>query len=126
MNITPKNSVHNTVIGAFSEEKSINPRLLSPLALAYIGDTIFDLYIRTYLLHHTSHTVHGLHIKATKMVNAKAQARAYEMIENTLTEEEQAVFKRGRNAHNGTVPKSATIKEYKTATGLETLIGYLY
>lgn len=121
-----ENSIHNTVCDAFSEVKSIEPHLLSPLTLAYIGDTVFDLYIRSYLLHFSNAKVHGLHMRAIKSVCAQAQAKAYEIISPTLSEDEKTIFRRGRNAHNNTYPKHATIQEYKIATGLETLLGYLY
>ena len=103
-----------------------NPKMMSPLALAYVGDTVYDLYVRTMLVSTTTLPAHGLHVRAAKLVCAKAQAEAYRRIESLLTEEESAIFKRGRNAHMGTVPKNAQILDYRHATGLESLIGYLY
>ena len=120
-----ENSIHNTVCDAFSEVKSIEPRLLSPLTLAYIGDTVFDLYIRSYLLHFSNAKVHGAYEGDKISVRAGA-GKAYEIISPTLSEDEKTIFRRGRNAHNNTYPKHATIQEYKIATGLETLLGYLY
>ena len=102
------------------------PGLLSPLVLAYIGDTVYDLFVRTYLISTTTHTAHGLHVKAAGYVCAASQARAYHAIADKLTEDETAVFKRGRNMHSATVPKNADVGDYRTATGLEALFGYLY
>ena len=103
-----------------------DPAQLAPLSLAYIGDTVYDLFVRTMLLETTTLTVHGLHKRAAKLVCAKAQAEAFRAIEPMLGEKELAVYKRGRNSHIGTVPKSASIMDYRTATGLEALIGFLY
>ena len=91
-----------------------------------MGDTVYDLFVRTMLLETTTLTAHGLHERAAKLVCAKAQAAAFRLIEPTLTEEELSVFRRGRNSHIGTVPKSASIMDYRIATGLEALIGWLY
>lgn len=71
-------------------------------------------------------TAHGLHLNAAKHVSAGAQSKAFQKIKQTLTQQEEYFFKRGRNAHMGTIPKHATITDYRAATGLETLIGYLY
>ncbi len=102
------------------------PRLMSPLVLAYIGDTVYDLYVRTQLLLTSDATAHGLHVMATKRVCAKAQAEAVQRILPTLTEDEQYIYRRGRNSHMGTVPKHAQMADYRAATGLEALLGYLY
>ena len=98
----------------------------NPLVLAYIGDTIYDLYVRTQLILTTDATAHGLHMQAAQRVCAKGQAEALRRIWDQLTEEEQGVYKRGRNSHMGTVPKNAAIQDYRAATGLEALLGYLY
>ena len=103
-----------------------DPAQLAPLSLAYMGDTVYDLFVRTMLLETTTLTVHGLHQRAAKLVCAKAQAAAFRAIEPLLSEKELSVYKRGRNSHIGTVPKSASIMDYRTATGLEALIGFLY
>lgn len=103
-----------------------DPTQLAPLSLAYIGDTVYDLFVRTLLIETTTLTVRDLHTRAAKLVCAKAQAEAFRRIEPTLSEDELAVFRRGRNAHIGTVPKSASIMDYRTATGLEALVGCLY
>lgn len=98
----------------------------SGLTLAYIGDAIFDLVIRTYVVEHGNAPVNKLHKKVVKLVQASAQAQLYHTIQDMLTDEEQAVYKRGRNAKSFTSAKNADIVEYRTATGLEALIGYLY
>lgn len=103
-----------------------DPRRLSPLVLAYVGDTVYDLYVRTRLILSSDATAHGLHMQATRLVCAGAQAAALRAIMDELTEDELAVYKRGRNSHMGTVPKHAAIKDYRAATGLEALLGYLY
>lgn len=106
--------------------KRDDPAQLAPLSLAYMGDTVYDLFVRTMLLETTTLTVHGLHQRAAKLVCAKAQAAAFRRIEPMLDEKELSVYRRGRNSHIGTVPKSASIMDYRMATGLEALIGFLY
>lgn len=103
-----------------------DPAQLAPLSLAYMGDTVYDLFVRTMLLKTTTLTVNGLHKRAAKLVCAKAQSEAFRAVEPMLDEKELAIFRRGRNSHIGTVPKSASIMDYRTATGLEALIGFLY
>ena len=99
---------------------------ISPLTLAYIGDTVYDLYVRTLLLHQSDATVHNLHMQASKKVRASAQAEVSVRLLPLLSEQETSVYRRGRNAHIGTIPRSASIGEYRAATGLEALFGYLY
>jgi len=103
-----------------------NPALCAPLTLAYLGDTLFDLYVRTWLVCSSDATAHHLHVRAISFVCAKAQAAAFRRIEHMLSDEERAVFRRGRNAHMGSVPKNASIGDYRTATGFEALLGFLY
>ncbi len=98
---------------------------LPPLVLAYVGDAYFTLYVRTRLLSYEQNKVRVLHDCDAKMVSAVMQARAYKALEATLSEEEIAVVKRGRNAKSS-VPKSATVAEYRYSTGFEALLGYLY
>ena len=98
---------------------------LSPTALAFIGDAVYSLLVREYLIGNGPKPVNTLHRECVKMVNAKAQAAAVKKIKHALTETETAVFKRGRNAQTAT-PKSATIGEYHLSTGFEALIGYLH
>ena len=107
-------------------ESCANPRQLSPLALAQIGDTVCDLYARVYLNDQFARSPHELHIAASKYVCAAGQAAAYRRMEPHLSEEELALFKRGRNAHSGTMPKNASAADYHTATGLEALFGWLF
>ena len=106
--------------------KRTDPTQLGPLVLAYVGDTVYDLYVRTLLIETTGLTAHGLHMAAAKRVCASAQAEAFRRIEGELTEEEAAVYRRGRNGHMGTIPRSASIGDYRSATGLEAVIGWLY
>ena len=103
-----------------------DPRQIGALNLAYVGDTVYDLYVRAYLIHTHPETVHNLHLLSAKMVCAQGQARAFFALEPLLTEEEQAVYRRGRNAHSGTVPRNANVADYRVATGLETLLGHLW
>lgn len=98
----------------------------SPLSLAFIGDSIFDLIIRTTVVESGNAPVNKLHHRAAKLVQASAQANLYHNIKDQLTDEEIAIFKRGRNAKSFTSAKNAGVVEYRTATGLEALIGYLY
>lgn len=99
--------------------------MLSPSVLAFVGDSVYGLCVREKLsvINRPSGELHSLSVK---YVRASAQAKAYEIIKPELSEEEISVFKRGRNFHTSTTPKSATNKEYHTATGLEALFGYLY
>lgn len=101
-----------------------NPNLLSPSVLAFVGDAVYGLYVRQHLAE-VNRPSGELHKLSVKLVNASAQANAFALIENLLTEKELSVFKRGRNFHTSTTPKSATNKEYHTATGLECLFGFL-
>lgn len=98
----------------------------SPLVLAYIGDSIYDLIIRTAIVENGNAPVNKLHKSVSKLVQASAQADLYFRIKEQLSEEEMAIFKRGRNAKSFTSAKNAGIVEYRTATGLEALLGYLY
>ncbi|MBR2448443.1 MAG: ribonuclease III [Clostridia bacterium] len=102
-----------------------NPNLLSPSVLAFVGDAVYGLYVRTYLAE-VNRPSGELHKLSVKLVNATAQAEAYKLIETVLSEKEVSVFKRGRNFRTGNTPKNSTGGEYHTATGLETLFGFLY
>lgn len=102
-----------------------NPNLLSPSVLAFVGDAVYGLYVRTYLSE-VNRPSGELHKLSVKLVNATAQAEAFKLVEPNLTEKEISVFKRGRNFHTGNTPKNSTGGEYHTATGLETLFGFLY
>lgn len=97
---------------------------LSPLVFAYIGDAYFHLYVRTRLLK-ISHRINKLHELSAKIVSAVSQSKAYEKIEQNLTEEEKNFFRRGRNAKSH-APKNSTVAEYHASTGFETLLGELF
>lgn len=102
-----------------------NTNLLSPSVLAFVGDAVYGLYVRTYLAE-VNRPSGDLHKLSVKLVNATAQSQAFKLIEPILTEKELSVFKRGRNFRTGNTPKNSTGGEYHTATGLETLFGFLY
>ncbi len=106
--------------------KEVDIRTYSPLALAYIGDCVFDMLIRTIIVSKGNMAVQKYHKKVSALVNAHAQAEMITALEPELTEEEQNIFKRGRNSKPSTMAKNASAKEYKTATGMEALLGYLY
>ncbi|RUT27837.1 ribonuclease III [Paenibacillus zeisoli] len=101
-------------------------RLLPPLALAYIGDAIFEVAVRQYVISRPNLRPHHLHVQSTKFVSAKAQATLLSLIESELTEAELDVVRQGRNAKSGSVPKNANVIDYRHATAFEALIGYLY
>ena len=98
----------------------------SPLALAYLGDAAYELAIRGMVMNRGNVQVNKMHKKTASLVKAQAQAAFYRLIEESLTEEEKAVYRRGRNAKPASVAKNATIHDYRMATGFEALIGYLY
>ena len=101
-------------------------RTYSPLALAYMGDAVYDLIIRTIVVEQGNRAANLLHRGAVRYVNAGAQASVIEALGDCLTKEEEAVYRRGRNAKSHTAAKNASIEDYRKATGLEALIGYLY
>ncbi len=105
---------------------NVKPELLSPLSLAYMGDAVYELYVRTHIMKNENMPVNKLHKAATGYVKAKAQSDIVHHIEGLLTESELAVYKRGRNAHSHTSAKNADIVDYRHATGFEALVGYLY
>ena len=101
-------------------------RSYSPLTLAYIGDGVYELIIRTILVKKGNCPVNRLHKKASSLVKAGAQSAIMEVIEEELTPEELSVYRRGRNAHSPTMAKHATMADYRRATGFEAMMGYLY
>lgn len=101
-------------------------RTYSPLTLAYIGDAIYELVIRTILVEKGNTQVNKLHNRASKLVKASAQSAMAECLKPYLTEEETSVYKRGRNAKSYTMAKNASMSDYRRATGFEALMGYLY
>lgn len=100
--------------------------LMSPLTWAYIGDCVYELFIRTHLVETTNLKPHKLHIEAVKQVKAKAQADKLEELQEMLTEEEKEIVRRTRNTKNHHVAKNANPRDYMYATAFEGLIGYLY
>ncbi len=99
---------------------------MNPLVLAFVGDSVFDLFIRSRLALQKNESAHKLHVKATGYVKAAAQSKIVAVVQERLNEEEMAVFRRGRNAKSGTIPKNADILDYRRATAFEAVIGYLY
>jgi ribonuclease-3 family protein len=104
----------------------VDVRTYSPLALAYIGDGIFDLVIRTVIVGKGNTKASQLHYQTSHIVKAQSQAMMIEALEGDLTEEEADVYRRGRNAKSPTMAKNATMSDYRKATGFEALMGYLY
>ncbi|MBQ8945482.1 MAG: ribonuclease III [Lachnospiraceae bacterium] len=124
--LTQKENITDAISRTFGIG-SHDARHQTALSLAYIGDCIYDLVIRTVLTTHDGGKNGSLHHKATKYVNASAQADLIDAIEDELTEEENKVYHRGRNStNNASKAKHASIIAYRKATGLEALIGYLY
>lgn len=109
-----------------SLKTEIELNTMSPLVWAYVGDSIYELHIRTYLVTTTKLKPHRLHIETISFVKAKAQANILRKLQNSLNEEEADIVRRTRNVENHHIPKNAEIKDYQYATALEGLIGYLY
>ena len=121
MDLSFLDAIHHT----FSlETKDIH--LYAPLTLAYIGDAVYEIIIRTLIVEEKSGTVKKLHLRSSKLVNAKAQADVMAAIESGLTDEELSYYNRGRNAKPHSVAKNANLHDYLTPTGFEALMGYLY
>jgi len=99
---------------------------MSPLTWAYIGDAVYELYIRNHLIEKTNLKPNKLHREAIKYVKASAQARTLENLQEILTDEEKEIVRRGRNTENHHLPKNANPADYMYATAFEALIGYLY
>lgn len=106
--------------------KDVDARNYSPLTLAYIGDAVYEVIIRTILVSEANMAVKKYHHRASHLVNAGYQAELIHKLEPILTDEEMSVYRRGRNAKSYTSSKNASVIEYRTATGFEALIGYLY
>lgn len=108
-------------------KKDVNEvNTLSPLTWAYVGDGVYELFIRTHLINTTRMKPHMLHIEAIKYVKADAQVKMLSKIQDILTEDERDIVRRGRNAENHHLPKNSTVEEYSYSTAFEALIGYLY
>ncbi|MEG0910533.1 MAG: ribonuclease III domain-containing protein [Ruthenibacterium sp.] len=110
----------------FSADSQIDIHEQSPIALAFVGDGVFELLVRTRLVEHTRLVPNQLHAHAVRLVSAKGQARGVEAIEPLLTEQEQAVLRRGKNSTKASVAKHATPQQYRASTALEALFGWLY
>ena len=108
------------------EKSETDVNMLSPLTWAYVGDGVYELYIRTNLVNNTKLKPHKLHIESIKYVKAKAQAEILKRIESYLTDEERDIVRRARNAENHHLPKNADPADYMYSTAFEGLIGFLY
>ncbi len=106
--------------------KEVDVRAYSPLTLAYIGDAVYDVIIRTVVVERSNRPANELHKKTSSFVKAQTQAAMIDVLLPLLSEEEEAVYKRGRNAKSYTSAKNASIGDYRKATGFEALVGYLY
>ncbi len=106
--------------------KEVDVQEYSPLTLAYIGDGIYDLVIRTLVINRGNKQVQKLHQETSALVQASAQSRMMRVLQEKLTEEEHAVYKRGRNAKSVSPAKNQSVTDYRRATGFEALMGYLY
>lgn len=113
-------------VGWFDFPPSKPARLIPPIVLAYIGDAIYEVAVRQFLISRANLRPHHLHRSATSFVSAKAQSRILAFLDPELTEEERDVVRQGRNAKSGSIPKNADVLEYRHATAFETLVGYLY
>lgn len=111
-------------IREYSKEEA---KLLNPLQLAIIGDAVYEVFIRNYILSTNDQlSANKIHRKAIGYVKAQSQSRIIHELEEELSEEELYVYKRGRNTKSATVPKNADVRDYRMATGFEALVGYLY
>lgn len=104
----------------------INPDELSPLVLAYSGDCVYELLVRNYVISKGNRPVNKMNSMTRSFVNAGAQSAMYDIIKDSLTEQEETIYKRGRNAKSHTKAKNQTIVNYRRATGIEALFGYIY
>ena len=110
----------------FPELRNRDPKSIPSNVLAYIGDCVFELYSRLYVIDRSDGRINDLHRRNIAIVNAGAQATAARRILENLSEDEQMIFRRGRNASSGAMAKNAHAADYRVATGIETLIGYLF
>lgn len=113
-------------MGESIKTSATDPSQYSPLALAYLGDAVYELIVRERVLAEGNRQVNKLHKESTKYVNAAAQAELIMRIEDKLTDEEKAIYKRGRNANAHAAPKNQDVIAYRKSTGFEALIGWLY
>lgn len=111
-------------IKEFTKEEA---KQLNPLQLALIGDGVYEIFVRNHILaNNIDLSAHKIHVEAIKFVKAKSQSLIMHEIESELTNEEEYIYKRGRNSKSATVPKNADVRDYRMATGFEALVGYLY
>ena len=108
------------------EKKEVDVNLLSPLTWAYVGDSVYELFIRTHLINKTKLKPHKLHIESIKYVKAQSQASFLQRIYDDLTDGEKEIVRRGRNTENHHLPKNCNVQDYMYSTAFEALIGYLY
>lgn len=106
--------------------KDVDIRTYSPLSLAYIGDGVFDLVVRSVIVAKGNTKASQLHLKTSQIVKAATQAKIIDVLEPYLTNQEADIYRRGRNAKSPTMAKNATMVDYRKATGFEALVGYLY
>ena len=106
--------------------EKVDNRLYSPQALAFLGDAVYEILVRERIVHRANMPVNKLHLQAVEQVRASYQSKAYAVVEPVLTEEELAALRRGRNISSIKPPKNGTMQDYRRATGLECLFGYLY
>ena len=118
-------SIYDIIKNSF-DLKENDPKSYSPLILAYIGDAVYEIIIRTIIVSDGNTQVNKMHKKSSNLVKAETQANIIKAIMDDLSEEELATYKRGRNAKSYTSAKNASISDYRMATGFEALIGYLY
>ncbi len=124
--MTNNNPLLKQIHAYFPSENIRDVHTYSPINLAYMGDAVYEIIIRTLVVEGKPGMVKTLHMRSSRLVNAKAQATLMSAIEPLLTEEEHAIYKRGRNAKTHSVAKNADIHDYRIATGFEALIGFLY
>ena len=110
----------------FEAEPQVDIREMNPLSLAFMGDGVLELLVRQHLVERSRRLPGKLHAEAVRYVSARSQFLEMKLLEPMLTEEEHAVFRRGKNANKATVAKHASVEEYRTSTGFECLLGWLY
>ena len=114
------------LIHSYFPHESADIRTISPLKPAYLGDAVYEIIIRTLIMERTGGPVKNLHKRTSELVNAGSQAKLILCLQDDLTEEESRIYRHGRNAKTSSVAKHADIHDYRNATGLEALFGYLY
>lgn len=110
----------------FGIDRNVDIRTVNPLTLAYIGDGIYELVVRSVMVARTNTRAGLLHRQTSQYVKAEAQSKMMDVLLPVLTEEEESVYRRGRNAKSPTMAKNASVSDYRRATGFEALMGYLY